>query len=233
MARPADPHARSALVLAARREFVRHGLAKARIEDVTTACGLSKGAFYLHFKSKEALFGELVMQMQQGLERLIHARLAEQSAWVTQHGPVESRDPARVQPRAEFVALQLREAQHDRAVLELMWEWRDVASVLMGGAQGTEFDGVFWRFLDTEAKRLEQITEQLKVFGLCRPEIPSEVMAAMVMGTWLFILRRMVDLQVKPDLDFWVQSISSLLAEGTRPRLKPRRSPQRRAKESS
>src|SRR5437660_856533 len=56
MARPADPNAKEALMAAARAEFARRGLRGARIEDITAACGLSKGAFYLHFESKEALF---------------------------------------------------------------------------------------------------------------------------------------------------------------------------------
>ena len=60
MPRHADPNAKEALVAAARAEFARGGLRGARIEDITAACGLSKGAFYLHFESKEALFGELV-----------------------------------------------------------------------------------------------------------------------------------------------------------------------------
>ena len=69
MARPADPHAREALVAAARAEFVKKGLRGARIEDITAACGLSKGAFYLHFPSKEALFGEVVARVQGGAGR--------------------------------------------------------------------------------------------------------------------------------------------------------------------
>jgi len=60
MARHADPNARDGLIAAARAEFARRGLRGARIEDITAASGLSKGAFYLHFPSKEALFGELV-----------------------------------------------------------------------------------------------------------------------------------------------------------------------------
>jgi len=70
MSRPADPTARSALVAAARAEFVRKGLRGARIEDITSAYGLSKGAFYLHFDSKEALFEELVRSLADDMEGL-------------------------------------------------------------------------------------------------------------------------------------------------------------------
>ncbi|MFN7132252.1 MAG: TetR family transcriptional regulator, partial [Myxococcales bacterium] len=38
---------------------MRRGLRGARIEDITSSCGLSKGAFYLHFDSKEEVLGEL------------------------------------------------------------------------------------------------------------------------------------------------------------------------------
>ena len=73
MARPADPHARAALIAAARAEFVKKGLRGARIEDITAACGLSKGAFYLHSSSKEALFGEVVAEFTRRWTRLVAA----------------------------------------------------------------------------------------------------------------------------------------------------------------
>src|SRR5947209_4911297 len=46
MPRPADPNAKEALVTAARAEFARRGLRGARIEDITAACGLSKGTAF-------------------------------------------------------------------------------------------------------------------------------------------------------------------------------------------
>ena len=74
MARPADPTSRSSLVAAARREFVKSGIQRARIEDITAACALSKGAFYLHFESKEALFRELVHGLEQQFEAMRTSR---------------------------------------------------------------------------------------------------------------------------------------------------------------
>ena len=59
---------------AARREFVRSGIQKARIEDITQACGLSKGAFYLHFESKEALFREVVQALEVKFEAMRQSR---------------------------------------------------------------------------------------------------------------------------------------------------------------
>src|SRR5205085_7179293 len=92
MPRPADPNAKEALIAAARAEFARKGLRGARIEDITAACGLSKGAFYLHFPSKEALFGELVRDFLGKLAACSDRREREMQAFVDTHGAVTRRD---------------------------------------------------------------------------------------------------------------------------------------------
>jgi AcrR family transcriptional regulator len=45
-----------------RELFATYGLRKTAIEDLTKAVGISKGAFYLFFESKEQLFFELLEQ---------------------------------------------------------------------------------------------------------------------------------------------------------------------------
>src|SRR5437868_10058752 len=92
MPRPADPNAKEALIAAARAEFARKGLRGARIEDITAACGLSKGAFYLHFKSKEALFGELVASFRARMDTLLEQRMQVMASFFTEHGPLSARD---------------------------------------------------------------------------------------------------------------------------------------------
>src|SRR3954467_9921630 len=94
MARPADPNAKEALVAAARAEFARRSLRGARIEDITAACGLSKGAFYLHFDSKEALLGELVHAFQARMAACAAERTEAVQKFVEEHGPVDARDAA-------------------------------------------------------------------------------------------------------------------------------------------
>src|SRR4051794_17847125 len=122
MARPADPHARAALIAAARAEFVKKGLRGARIEDITAACGLSKGAFYLHFSSKEALFGEVVGEFKQIMDRLTERRLESVERFFAEHGPLEARDVAERSERYERLVAMHTEA--DLGTLELMWAYR-------------------------------------------------------------------------------------------------------------
>jgi len=47
------------------RQFSAHGLRKTTIEELAAAAGISKGAFYLFYASKEALFMEVVELIEQ------------------------------------------------------------------------------------------------------------------------------------------------------------------------
>lgn len=51
---------RQALLKAALDEFVEKGFAAARMNDIAERAGLSKGAIYLYFESKHALFAALI-----------------------------------------------------------------------------------------------------------------------------------------------------------------------------
>ncbi len=61
---PKDPPDRNDQILdAASRVFARLGFASARMDDVASESGLSKGALYLYFKSKDQLIDSLVGRM--------------------------------------------------------------------------------------------------------------------------------------------------------------------------
>ncbi len=50
-----------------KRLFELHGLRKTSVDDITQAAGISKGAFYLFYPSKEELFLEIMEQMETDL----------------------------------------------------------------------------------------------------------------------------------------------------------------------
>ena len=63
---------RAKLLEAGRSCFLRYGLKKTTIEDVTSPAGIAKASFYLFFESKEALFVNIFMQeMPAMMERLL------------------------------------------------------------------------------------------------------------------------------------------------------------------
>lgn len=42
--------------------FAQHDYADVSVEDITDAAGITKGAFYVHFGSKDALIAELIAE---------------------------------------------------------------------------------------------------------------------------------------------------------------------------
>ncbi|MBL9037169.1 MAG: hypothetical protein JNG84_01520, partial [Archangium sp.] len=143
-----------------------------------------------------------------------------QQAFFEKHGPLRKRDfvvgSARQQ---QFEAI---ERKNDRAVLDLLWDLRDVSAVLVSGAQGTEFEGVMWSLVDRELRRVVQSCEAMRAWGVCRPDVPSEVVGSMLIGSWLLMLRQMTELTEKPDLAAWLEGLSRVLAGGIGPQISPR-----------
>jgi AcrR family transcriptional regulator len=214
MPRHADPKARDALVAAARAEFAKKGLRGARVEDITAACGLSKGAFYLHFPSKEALFGELVDGFTGLMNKEAALRRARMTAFLNQHGPVTRRDVT--QKTARYRELLEAEAEQDLRLLEHLWKYRDVVGVLLRGAQGTSFEGFIWTMTDGEVDRCQEDLERFQG-GACRADIPSEIIGSLIVGTYLLLAMRMSRMKQKPDLAAWAHSLHTLIREGTAP----------------
>ncbi|MBF2054993.1 MAG: TetR/AcrR family transcriptional regulator [Candidatus Sericytochromatia bacterium] len=66
MPKPADVEQREARILdAAATLFVHYGFDKTSVADIAREAGISKGAIYLHFESKEALFEALLLREMQ------------------------------------------------------------------------------------------------------------------------------------------------------------------------
>jgi len=213
VARPADPNARAALVAAARAEFVKKGLIGARIEDITQACGLSKGSFYLHFASKEALFGEAVTDLIAGIGHIGEERSQFMDRFHAEHGTLTPRDFVEHTPRGELY-LKL-EVEKDLEILELMWANRDVVDVLISGSQGTPFEGAVWQLVDREVQRIRADFERLQHERVCRTDMPAELLASLIVGTYLLLAKQMNRHAVKPDLETWARSLQRLMHEGT------------------
>src|SRR5437667_337373 len=178
MARPADPNAKEALVVAARAEFSKRGLRGARIEDITAACGLSKGAFYLHFESKEALFGVLVGGFVAEIKACADQRLAAMEAFFDERGPLEAGD---FQLHSDKLrAWDEMELEMDLRTLEVMWRYRDVVDVLISGVAGTPFEKTVWELVDAEQARIAENHRKFQHSGCLRRDVPPELFGAMV-----------------------------------------------------
>ena len=70
-----DQSAKSRLLREGRKLFGRLGYFETNIHQITDAAGLSVGAFYTHFESKEAFYGELISMVGMELRHFISSNL--------------------------------------------------------------------------------------------------------------------------------------------------------------
>lgn len=195
MARVADPMAKSKLLKAAREEFAASGLAGARVEDIAKRASLAKGSFYLHFKSKEEAFLDVVNQFFTDLARMT----AECTIKMEHVTSVE-------QFRKKLV-------ESDVQVFEFCWQNRDVVRVLHDSGHG-QYEHLLTGFLDALSMMIEQNIGELQRRGLYRKDIDAKVVSWAITGAYNNLVRRMTKLKTKPDLDLWIDSITRLCTTG-------------------
>ena len=68
---------RANLLAKGRELFGAHGLRRTNVEDLTRAVGISKGAFYLFYDSKEALFFDILEQIEAEYRARLLAAIAQ------------------------------------------------------------------------------------------------------------------------------------------------------------
>jgi AcrR family transcriptional regulator len=185
LARPGDPSARTRLITAAREVFLEHGLDRAKVEDITQAAGLSKGAFYLHFKTKEEAFKEIlggaladVGAIMQDLEA---ARLNKEDAGLE-----------------HVIETWL---VGDIAIFECLWKHRAIMRLVLDGGGSPDYQ----HLIEVFAEGAEQLVERLIRFGIergyYREDIEPKQAAAFVAGGYDRLARRMVRERKKPDME--------------------------------
>lgn len=66
---------RDALVREGQRLFEQYGLQKTTIDEIVAAAGISKGSFYLFFRSKKELYFEIVRRVESEFKEALYADL--------------------------------------------------------------------------------------------------------------------------------------------------------------
>ncbi|MCB1305305.1 MAG: TetR/AcrR family transcriptional regulator [Leptospiraceae bacterium] len=129
---------RQRILRAAQKHFQKHSYADTRVEDICIVAGISKGAFYLHFKTKEAMVVELFKDFFHQYQQSISAFL-------------ESNEPT---PMAalELFRLSMEGAEQQLHLTRVFFE--AVGQEIVGDSQGlNDFAGGFF---DTMASNLQK-----------------------------------------------------------------------------
>jgi AcrR family transcriptional regulator len=194
MARPSDPKAKSRLLQAAERVFLEHGLDRAKVEDITRAAGLSKGAFYLHFKTKDDAFKEILASALAELGQLL--------------GEIEtSRAVSSGRPFAEIVERALDE---DLKLFECIWRHRPIMRLVLDGGGSPDYHHLIELFAEGAQQTTERLVNQGLARGYYRDDLDPKQAAAFVAGGYDRLARRLVREKKKPNLERWLIGAQAL-----------------------
>jgi len=211
MARKPDPEARPKLLAAARHAFAEVGVEAARVEDVARAAGLSKGAFYLHFPSKDAAFEELVGGFFAIMQDLAVQRTEACRELEERIGAMGPEDWAARSARARAFA-ELDQVHTVRA-LQTMWRHRDVLAIILGQSTGARAE-VLDRLVDMAGSMLSGQFEAPMAAGVFRDDLDRHIVSELVLGMYLQLARRMTRLTTRPDFEQWARTVDTLMTEG-------------------
>lgn len=197
MPRPADRRARIELLRAAEAAFTERGLAAAKVEEITERAGVSKGAFYLHFRSKEDCFKQIV-------ETFV-ARLA---GCVEPSPLVHDLDPASINDYFQRVLA------YNIEVLEFCWQNRALLKMMLAGGGGAPYAYLIDEFAQRVAHQVEGRVRHAIDIGLYRRDLDPSVIAALISGGFDRLVRKLIDSPSRPDIAAWCSQAVQLFAHG-------------------
>jgi len=188
MPRPSDPLARPRLLAAAEAVFLEKGLDRAKVEDITQKAALSKGAFYLHFRTKDDAFREILSSALAELGAILTEIEASRSVWG-------------IAPHEELVANWL---EQDLRIFGCIWKHRPIMRLVLEGGGSPDY----LHLIDLFAEGAQQTTERLVRWGVergyYRKDLDPEQAAAFVAGGYDRLARRLVREKRKPNLERWL-----------------------------
>ncbi len=188
MARPSDPHAKINLLRAAEAEFAKDGLDRATVEAITARAGLSKGAFYLHFTSKEDAFRQLVESVIARMQTLV-----EQLPCGTGNATEELAGLSDEEYLAYWV-------ERDAEIFEFVWANRSVMSLLLDGGKSASYLHLVEEFSERTRESVKGALAAGVAAGRYRADLDVDIASAFMSGAYDRIARQITRETKKPDV---------------------------------
>jgi AcrR family transcriptional regulator len=188
MPRPSDPFARSRLLAAAEAVFLEKGLDRAKVEDITQLATLSKGAFYLHFKSKEAAFREVLSSALAAIGESLDRMSESRGLWSTMSSE-------------ELIAFWY---SHDLELFEYLWERRALMRLVLQGGGSPDYAHLTELFVARAEAVVGLFVEHGILSGHFHELFNTNYVATFMAGGWDRVARRIILEDAPPDLPRWI-----------------------------
>lgn len=185
MSRVADPKAKISLLRAAEEVFAERGVAGAKVEEITKRAGLSKGAFYLHFESKEA-----------ALKHVAESFLARLASFIAAPSAYPE-PPTEPEDLIDFCL------ERDLRIFQFLWDNRATLAVVHA-CQG-EYSYLCEVFRAEIDRRTREWLERWRADGIFREDVDTEIATILISGAYNELTLRMMRLDRRPPLEDWLE----------------------------
>lgn len=185
MSRVADPKAKIMLLRAAEEVFAEKGLSGAKVEEIARRGGVSKGAFYLHFESKEAALKQLVESFLARCQSFFAAPTAY---------PGLPEDPADL---LDFTLAR------DVQIFEFLWQNRAFLRILPT-CQG-QYDYLVQAFRAEMDATTREWVDHWRREGIYRKDVDPELAATLIGGAYNELSLRLIVADKRPPLEEWLR----------------------------
>jgi len=151
---------RERLLAAALEVFARNGYDRATVDEIVSGAGFSKGAFYVHFKTKDDLFWAMLDERVSGHQNTVRESLDPASSiddnirnLLTTIFDLESQDPSWPATFMEFLAHAGRNREVRDRLATIYKRWRGFVVVILqeGQAAGQIRDDIDIHFAASAA----------------------------------------------------------------------------------
>ncbi len=203
MSRPADRRAKIELLRAAEAVFVEHGLGASKVEDITARASVSKGAFYLHFESKEDCFRQIV-----------EGFLAKLASCLDSAVPPPTGGEAATDALGSLPEHLARWHAHDLEIFEFCWQNRGLMGILFSGGGGAPYGYLVDAFAERVAEQIEGWARHLMAAGVYRDDLDPGVLPALISGGYERLVREMIKRPKRPDIASWARQAMGLYMRG-------------------
>lgn len=136
-----------------RKEFLKKGFKDASLRQIVKEAGVTTGAFYAHFKDKDALYEVLIKPAVGVIEKLYADTAAEYGHYVEA-------------PEKMNVNLWLQSKERMRHHLKDIYANLEAFQLLVASSDGTKYDTYIYDFIQSSVEQTKRYFAYLKTIGI-------------------------------------------------------------------
>lgn len=167
-----DKNTKKRIEESAIKEFMEKGFAKASLRQIVKNAGLTTGAFYKYYPTKDALFASLVEPYANKLYSIYDVTIAD-----FQSLPASQQQKNMIEASSGGIT----------EMLEYIYEHYDNFKLLLCKADGTPFTSFIHNLVEREVKSTVKFIDDMRASGVEVPEIDVEFVHMITSGMFLSV----------------------------------------------